>query len=181
MTPEQLAALTTRLQQPDVAALSVSEKAAALNVAGTGAGSVWQDVPTAAVYRRLLIDAAPGAAGISAWGLIELNSRRVPATTFASAASAPNPQDQAVSHMTALVRWVQSFPTIEATDTDVRARMSSIFAALVTGGWVASATRDTIVALAQRAASWGEANLGRAVTADDVFLALGLPRVIQEG
>jgi hypothetical protein len=181
MTPEQRAALAARLAQQDTAALGDQQAADALNVAGTGAGTVWQDVPTAALHRRLMIDAAPGAAGVPAWGLIELNSRRVPATTFASAASAPNAQDQLVAHMTTLVRWVQNFTMIEASDENVRARLAATFGALVTGGWVASGTRDTIVALAQRPAAWGESNLGRRVTAEDVFIARERPRIVQEG
>jgi hypothetical protein len=166
--------LAERVAQPDVSGLPDWQVAAVLSAAGSGAGQTWQDVPTSAVYRRLLTDAAPGAAGVSAWGLIELNSRRVPATTYASAASAPNAQDQMVSHMVALVRWVQSFGTIEATDADVRARMGSIFAALVSGGWVSAATRDAIVALAQRPASWAEENgFPAGVTSRDVGLARG--------
>lgn len=166
--------LQIRLQQADVVELDEARAADVLNTPSAGNGTVFQNIPTAAVYRRLLIDAAPGAAAVSAWGLIELNSRRVPSTTFATAASAPNAQDIIVAHMTALVRLVQSFPTIEATDADVRTRFSAIFAALVTGGWVASATRDIIVALIQRQASWAEANgYPRGVAARDVGLARG--------
>jgi hypothetical protein len=174
MTPEQQAALAARLAEQDMLALSDAEAADALNVAGSGAGTTWQDVPTAAVYRRLLIDAAPGNAAVPAWGLIELNSRRLPVTTWASAASTPNAQDQMVSHLTALVRWVQGFPTVDATDADVRARFGAIFGALVTGGWVSSATRDTVVSLAQRPASWAEAEgFVGGVTSRDVGLARG--------
>jgi len=173
VTPEQQAALAARLAEQDMQGLAEWQAADALNAPGSGAGTTWQDVPTAAVYRRLLIDDAPGA-NVSAWGLIELNARRNATTAFASAASAPSAQDQMISHLTALVRWVQGFPTVDATDADVRARFGAIFGALVTGGWVSSATRDTIVALAQRPASWAEAaGWSRAITSRDVGLAKG--------
>jgi hypothetical protein len=174
MKPEQRAALTARIAVAEVATLNEAEAADALNAPGSGSGTTWQDVPTALVYRRLLIDGAPGAGGVSAWGLLELNSRRAPSTAFTTAASAPNAQDQIVAHMATLVRWVQSFPTIEATDPDVRARFAAILGALVTGGWISAATRDAVIALAQRPASWAEENgFPRGVTARDVGLARG--------
>ena len=169
-----MATLAERLAQADMLNLSDAQAAAALNVEGSGTGTTFQDVPTAAVYRRLLIDAAPGAAALSAWGLIELNSRRVAATTWASAASTPNAQDVLVAHMTALVRWIQSFSTIEATSAEVRTRFSNMLGALVAGGWMASGTRDTIVALASRPATWAEQNgYPNGVTSRDVGIARG--------
>jgi hypothetical protein len=169
-----MATLAERLAQQDMLALSDAQAAAALNVEGSGTGSTWQDVPAVAVYRRLMIDAAPGAASVPAWGLLELNSRRVPTTAYASAASTPNAQDQMIAHITTLVRWVQSSIPIEATDAEVRARFSAMFGALVTGGWVSSATRDAIIALAQRPATWAEQNgYPGGVTSRDVGLARG--------
>ena len=169
-----MATLAERLAQPDMPNLSDAQAAAALSAQGSGTGKTFQDVPTEAVYRRLLIDAAPGAAALSAWGLIELNSRRVAATTWASAASTPSAQDQMVAHMTALVRWIQTFGSVEATNAEVRTRFSNTLGALVTGGWVASATRDTIVALASRPATWAEQNgYPNGVTSRDVGLARG--------
>lgn len=166
--------LAERLAQQDMLTKSDAEAADALNAQGSGAGNTWQDVPAAAVYRRLLIDAAPGTNGPSAWGLIELNSRRVPATTWASAASTPNAQDVLVAHMTALVRWVQSFTTIEASSAEVRTRFGTMLDALVAGGWISSATRTTLNALAQRPATWAEQNgYPNGVTSRDVGLARG--------
>lgn len=174
MTSEQLAALQARLAQPDLSGLSEWRCAEILNAPGSGTGNTWQDVPAKAVYRRLMIDAAPGAATVSAWGLIEVNSRRVAATTWASAASTPNAQDQMVAHMATLVRWVQSDIPIEASNAEVRTRFSNMLGALVTGGWVASATRDAIVALAQRPATWAEQNgFPNGVTANDIGAARG--------
>ncbi len=176
MTPEQLAALQARLAQADVSALFEEAAAAALNAPMQGDGQGWKLVPTAAVHRRLTIDAPAAAAmsALSAWGLIVINARRVASTAFASAASTPSAQDQMISHMAALVAWVDNFDTIDATDADVRARFAAIFAALVAGGWITDTTRGAIVALAQRDRSWAEANgFPEGVTPRDVGLARG--------
>jgi hypothetical protein len=160
MTPEQLAALRARLAEQDMQGLADWQVSAALNTRGPGNGTAWQEVPTAAVHRRLMIDApaAVSMAALSAWGLIAINARRAATTAFASAASAPSTQDQMISHMAALVAWVENFPTIDAADDAVRTRFAAIFAALVAGGWITTGTRDTVVAMASRQRSWAEAN-----------------------
>lgn len=183
MTPEQRAALAARLQQPDVSGLGEQQAAEALNVAGTGTGSpVWQDIPSALVKRHLaLMDAAvttsPSTAP-SLWGLIIINARRTAATAFTLtagvplAASNPNAQDRMVAQMAALTVWLSEFETIEATAAAVRARFGAIFDVLVTGGWMTTTDRDTIVALAQRPPAWWEsAGLAAPLTARDVGLA----------
>lgn len=171
-----MTALSDRLAQQDMLTLSDAEAATALNVQGSGTGNAWQEVRTAAVHRRLVVDApaSASAAALSAWGLIAINARRAATTAFASAASAPSAQDQMISHLAALVAWVDNFTVIDATDSDVRARFQAIFAALVTGGWITTDTRDAIVALAQRPATWAEQNgFPNGVTSRDVGLARG--------
>lgn len=190
MTPEQRAALAARLAQPDMAGRSPTDAAAALNVAGTGAGPTWLNVSSAVIKRELmLMDAAVTATPATApslWGIIVINARRTAATAFTLtggvplAASNPNAQDRMIAQMAALVAWLDGFQEIEATSGAVRARFAAIFDVLVTGGWMSSTDRDAIVTLVQRPASWGESGLGRPVTAEDVFIALDLPRIVQE-
>lgn len=175
MTAEQLAALQARLAQADTVALSFDAAAERLNTPGTGTGTVWLDVSPESLKQRLLIDACPAAsaASLSVWGLVKLNSRRVPSTAWASAEDTPNAQDQMVSHMVALVDLLEA-PLVEASNSEMRARFQAIFAALVGGGWMASATRDTCVNLVSRSSSWGEdAPFLRKVTARDVGIARG--------
>lgn len=171
MTPEQLAALRTRIAQPDMQGLADWQAAGILNAPIEGDGQGWQPVPTAAVHRMLVIasPAAPALSALSAWGLIAINARRAATTAIGSAASNPSTADQTLSHLAALVSWVDNFDTIDAADDDVRARFGAIFSTLQAGGWISETTRAAVVALARRDRSWAELNGFRdGVTAHDV-------------
>lgn len=161
-----LTPLQERLQQPDVAALDEARAADVLNAPGSGDGQTWQDFPSQSLYLLLL------EAGV--WGLIELNSRRAATTALATAGSAPNNQDILISRMITLVRMVQDIPTIHASRSAVRTGLGAIFTGLETAGFISVAVRDAAIALAQRPASWAEANgYPNGVTARDIGLARG--------
>lgn len=161
-----MTALSDRLAQQDMLALSDAEAAEALNVQGSGVGSTWQDIASLDLYTVLL--------EANAWGLIELNSRRAVTTALATAGSAPNAQDLTISRMITLVRLVQDIPTIRASRAGVRTTLAAVFNGLATAGFLTNAVRDECIALAQRPATWGEENgFPNGVTSRDVGLARG--------
>lgn len=181
MTPEQRAALATRLRQPDVAQRGDQQAADVLNQPGSGTGMAYQNVSSAVIKRELLIanavtsGLAEGDRNLSAWALISQNARRAAGTALTLtngvplAASTPTAADRIVNHLVALVTWVETLPEIEATQKNVRDRFTAIFQALVDSGWISNGTRLDIVALAQRPRSYAEElGLAQPITAQDV-------------
>jgi hypothetical protein len=170
VTPEQRAALAARLQQPDMAGLSVAEAAAALSAPGSGAGITHVPIAGEAIFETLT------EAGV--WGAIKLWSRAMPTGTVA----APSAQDAMAARCINVVDAAEQRIALRTNREGVRTRWAGIFDGLRTDGLLTAGQRNSLNALAQRASTWAEDNgLGERVTEAQVRRARDIPEIVQEG
>lgn len=150
---EQQRTLKAEIALPAYAAMTDTQIAAALNAANVTA---WVDIEPIEIYATLL--------NSGEWGRIEMTSRFAATGTF----STPTPQDNNVARLITFVRMVQFPRTLPTSRSAVRTTIGGMLDALVTGGFISSATRTAIAGLAQRTISRATELGLPVISADDV-------------